>query len=93
VSSYDGPARVVWKHNGGVKSARVRCVAESYGPTAWQGKLVRFPAKLSRLWESDDVLTLRLPGDETAAIRPTRISSDLHKPTALGFVGVGAAPF
>jgi hypothetical protein len=93
VASYDGPAKVIWKHKGSVKSARVRCVAESYGPMSWQGKLVKFPAKLCALWETDDLLTLRLPGDEVAAIRPTRISLGLQRPTVLGFVGVGSAPF
>lgn len=93
VANYDGPAKVIWKHKDSVKSARVRCVADSYGPTSWQGKLVKFPSKLCRLWESDDLLTLRLPGDAVAAIRPTRISLDIHRPTSLGFVGLGSAPF
>jgi hypothetical protein len=93
VASYDGPAKVIWKHQGSVKSARVRCVADSYGPISWQGKLVKFPRRLCPLWETDDLLTLRLPGDETAAIRPTRISLTLQKPTTLGFVGLGSAPF
>lgn len=93
VASYDGPARIIWKYKGSVKSARVRCVADSYGPTSWQGKLVKFPAKLCALWEADDLLTLQLPTNEIAAIRPTRISLDINKPTTLGFVGLGSAPF
>ena len=84
---------MIWKHNGHVKSARVRCVAESYGPSSWQGKLVKFPTKLCQLWESDDLLTLHLSGDGTAPIRPTRVSLDVHRPASLGFVGLGSAPF
>ena len=93
VATYDGPATVVWKQKNTVKSARVRCIAESYGQTSWQGRLVRFPRKLCRRWESEDILTLRLPDDETAAIRPTRISLRILKPATLGFVGVGSPPF
>ena len=93
MASYDGPAQVSWKKEGAAKSVRVRCIAESYSPTSWQGQLVKFPRKLCRVWESDEILTLRLPGDETAAIRPTRISLGLVKPATLGFVGVGSAPF
>ena len=91
--SYDGPATIYWKHKNSVKSARVRLVAKSYGPTSWQGQLVKFPRKLCRVWESDDVLTLRLPAGETVAIRPTRISLDIVKPATLGLVGLGSAPF
>lgn len=93
VTRYDGPAQVAWKQSGTIKSVKVRCVAESYSATSWQGQFVKFPRKLCRVWESDEILTLRLPGDETAAIRPTRISLGLVTPATLGFVGVGSPPF
>jgi hypothetical protein len=51
MASYDGPAIVTWKHKGTtVKSAMVRCVMESYSSMTWQGKLVKFPSRLCRLW-------------------------------------------
>ncbi len=93
MASYDGPATIIWKHKQTVKSARVRCIAETYSPTSWQGQLVRYPRKLCRRWESDDIVTLRLPQGETVAIRPTRISLRILKPATLGFVGLGSPPF
>ena len=92
-SDYDGPATIVWKHKKGVRSAQVRLIAATYGPTSWEGQLVKFPRKLCRVWQSDEIVTLRLPGGETAAIRPTRISLQIHKPATLGFVGLGRAAF
>jgi hypothetical protein len=93
VARYEGPAFVEWTKKGSSKAVRVRCVCESFMGGLWQGQLVEFPDKLANIWPRADTLNLSLPDAAPALIRPTRVSSELLRPVALGFTGVGPPPF
>jgi hypothetical protein len=91
LAHYNGPATVEWTQDDARQVAAVRCIAEAR-TGEWRGRLVEFPSRLHHAWSSVEALTLQLPDQQTAAIRPTRISSDLVTPLELGFQGVDAPP-